>query len=90
MFPHAVHAFDQALALHLRALVIRHALCLGIVDPGVHFSSHFSYLPFASLTATKSPIAVFLKQQWDEISFRGTTHFRAFSSGKELALIKAI
>ena len=80
MFPHAVHTLDQALALHLCALVIRHALGLGIIDPGVHFSSHFSYLPFASLTATKSPIAVYPTAMGRNILSRGTTHFRVFPS----------
>ena len=80
MFPHAVHALDQALALHLCALIIRHALGFRIVDPGVHFSSHFSYLPFASLTATKSPIAVYPTAMGRNIISRGTTHFRVFPS----------
>ena len=33
VFPHAVHALDQAFALHLCALVIRHALGFRIIDP---------------------------------------------------------
>ena len=78
MFPHAVDALDQALTLHLCALVVRHALGFRIVDPGVHFSSHFTYLPFASLTATKSPIAVYPTAMGRNILSRGTTHFRAF------------